>query len=270
MLVSISAIALVVAGQPAAEKPAPPPPIVVPTAPRLEGTAAPRRAPLRLRVQPRAPIGTWFSQDDYPASALRGREEGTTRFRVEIDPTGRVSRCDVQQTSGSNALDNATCRILRSRARFLPAVDIEGNPASDHYFGGLAWNLDGPVRAVAWTPPQSAPSAARVSATRGATPAAGAAPALPMRPLQSLIVAADYPAPALAARQEGRTTYRLAIGPDGRVTGCVVLGSSGSSALDSATCRLLRSRGRFTPARDDAGHPVGDDYFGEYVWRLPR
>ena len=113
--------------------------------------------------------------------------------------------------------------------------------------------------------------APRLPATRGTVPttAAGQA-AAPLRPIQSLIMAADYPPAALAARQEGRTSYRLAIGPDGRVTGCVVLGSSGSSALDAATCRLLRARARFTPARDSSGSPTSDNYFGEYAWRLPR
>ena len=41
------------------------------------------------------------------------------------------------------------------------------------------------------------------------------------------------------------------IGTDGRVTACSVTSSSGSSALDDATCRIMRSRARFTPARDD-------------------
>ena len=113
--------------------------------------------------------------------------------------------------------------------------------------------------------------APHLPATRGAAPAApGASSAVATRPLQTLIMAADYPPAALAARQEGRTSFRLAIGPDGRVNGCVVLGSSGSSALDAATCRLLRARARFTPARDSDGSPTSDNYFGAFDWRLPR
>ena len=40
------------------------------------------------------------------------------------------------------------------------------------------------------------------------------------------------------------------------MTDCSVTSSSGSSALDQATCRILRSRARFTPARDSSGNPT--------------
>ena len=121
----------------------------------------------------------------------------------------------------------------------------------------------------ATAPPQPVDGTQRPGATRGAVPAT-AARAEPSRPLQSLIGIDDYPASALASRDEGRTSFRLAIGPDGRVLGCVILGSSGSSALDSATCEIVRRRGRFTPARDGSGRPVEDQYFGELAWRLAR
>ena len=94
--------------------------------------------------------------------------------------------------------------------------------------------------------------------------------AQPARPLASFFYREDYPVAALTGRQEGRTSFRLAIGPNGRVTGCIVLGSSGSNALDAATCRILRGRARFRPARDEAGRPTADEYFGQYDWRIPR
>ena len=42
------------------------------------------------------------------------------------------------------------------------------------------------------------------------------------------------------------------------------------SALDASTCRILRARARFTPARDPSGNPVADEYFGQLAWRLPN
>ncbi len=89
----------------------------------------------------RANLNSYFSTDDYPASALRGNEQGTTGFRLTIGPNGRVTDCPVTSSSGSSALDQATCRILRSRARYTPARDSSGNPASGTDSGRVTWRL---------------------------------------------------------------------------------------------------------------------------------
>ena len=79
----------------------------------------------------------------------------------------------------------------------------------------------------------------------------------------------DYPAAALRNREQGRVAFALAIGADGRVHGCRITASSGSGALDSTTCRILRSRARYSPARDARGVPVPDADVGAIVWTLP-
>ena len=94
-------------------------------------------------------------------------------------------------------------------------------------------------------------------------------PPQPRRPAQEYVRAEDYPASALARREEGRVAFTLDVGPDGRVHGCTITRSSGSSALDSATCRLMRSRARFTPAIDRTGSPAPATISDEIVWRLP-
>lgn len=68
----------------------------------------------------------------------------------------------------------------------------------------------------------------------------------------------DYPESARDAGVEGTAVAQLTIGTDGRVEGCSIVQSTGNSALDSATCRVLRSRARFTPARDSNGNPTTD------------
>ena len=80
----------------------------------------------------------------------------------------------------------------------------------------------------------------------------------------------DYPASARAGSEEGHVAFQLLIGSDGRVTGCTVLGSSVSSSLDSTTCRIMRSRARFTPALNASGRPVPDSVGSSITWRLPR
>ena len=74
---------------------------------------------------------------------------------------------------------------------------------------------------------------------------------------------------AQRAEQQGTTGFRLTVGTDGRVSACTITSSSGSSALDEATCRIMRSRARFTPAHDEHGNPIGDSVSSRIRWVLP-
>lgn len=94
-------------------------------------------------------------------------------------------------------------------------------------------------------------------------------PPVPQVPLPQLVSAADYPASALAARERGRVGFRLDVGPHGRVTACAITRSSGSAALDSTTCRLLRARARFAPAIASDGRPVAASFSDVLGWQLP-
>ncbi len=80
----------------------------------------------------------------------------------------------------------------------------------------------------------------------------------------------DYPPAALRSEEEGTTGFRLSIGTNGRVTDCVVTSPSGSSSLDATTCRLMRSRARFTPAKDSAGNPTTDTHTNRITWRIEQ
>jgi protein TonB len=79
----------------------------------------------------------------------------------------------------------------------------------------------------------------------------------------------DYPAAALQARQSGTVRFSLDVGPDGRVTGCTITRSSGSSLLDASTCRLIRARARFSPAIDSNGNPAPSRIDQQFTWKLP-
>ena len=63
-------------------------------------------------------------------------------------------------------------------------------------------------------------------------------------------------------------TVVLTIGTNGRVSGCSVSSSSGSKALDSATCRALSARAKFTPAQDETGNPTTSTYRQTIKWVL--
>jgi periplasmic protein TonB len=162
---SALAIAMILTGvgglaQAQAEKPAPmypPVPMVVlppaPTPLRPPGTVgaypypvimAPPRPPPPLRTPPRrarSNLQTYFSPDDYPAPALRAEAQGVTSVRLIIGPDGRVSDCVVTASSGTAALDAATCRILHTRARYFPARDATGTATSGGDEGRIRWTL---------------------------------------------------------------------------------------------------------------------------------
>ncbi|HEY0112675.1 MAG TPA: energy transducer TonB [Allosphingosinicella sp.] len=91
----------------------------------------------------------------------------------------------------------------------------------------------------------------------------------PSTPLGRLISSADYPAAAVRAGEQGNVEVQLGINADGRVTDCRIVESSRSAALDSATCRLLVSRSRFQPARDEAGRAIASTYNTRIRWALP-
>jgi periplasmic protein TonB len=123
----------------------PPPPVPAPYVPPAP-PAPPAPPPPPVTVEParaRANLASYVSNDDYPASALRNEEQGTTGFRLTIGPDGRVTNCVVTSSSGSSALDSATCRLMRSRARFTPARDNHGNPTTDSHSSRITWRIQG-------------------------------------------------------------------------------------------------------------------------------
>lgn len=107
------------------------------------------------------------------------------------------------------------------------------------------------------------------AAPPASAPAAPPASAQPRANLSSLFSTEDYPAAAVRAGEQGTVEVKLAVGANGRVTNCVVTSSSGSSALDSTTCRLLTARARFTPGRNSTGSPVEAEVTHRQSWRLP-
>jgi len=231
--------------------PAPPPPVRIgPPAPPLPpGYGRAARPPQRARLN----LNSYFSVDDYPASALRDRHQGTTGVRLTVGANGRIVACDVITTSGSAALDAATCRILRSRARYTPARDAGGTPVQGTDFGRVTWRLS---------------DRGRDSGGRAGIPVPAIRAVLRGR-LQDHFTARDYPVPALRARAAGRTIVRLVVGTEGRVIACDVAGSSRSEALDAAACRIVRARARYAPARGAAGAPACDVFWGPVEWVPP-
>ncbi|HWT12471.1 MAG TPA: energy transducer TonB [Allosphingosinicella sp.] len=78
----------------------------------------------------------------------------------------------------------------------------------------------------------------------------------------------DYPAAARREEEQGTVRVSFTVGTDGRVGNCTVVASSGSSSLDSTTCRIFERRFRYSPARDSSGNAVPTSIRQSVTWRL--
>lgn|GEM_PF-5122271 len=71
----------------------------------------------------------WIDEvGDYPKSALKSRQGGAVETELQMrTDTGRVVMCTILVSSGVAELDEATCRLLLERARFVPGAGPVGH-----------------------------------------------------------------------------------------------------------------------------------------------
>lgn len=69
-----------------------------------------------------SPIGaaTWVKFNDL------SHPDGFTVFDLDVDDKGVARKCVTAVSSGSKSFDDAVCRLILSRAKFLPASDGRG------------------------------------------------------------------------------------------------------------------------------------------------
>lgn len=112
----------------------PDPPVVAPPAPPAPVALAPP-SPATARGR-----GNAFSDDDYPSASRAAEEEGVARVTYVVGVDGRVSQCEVVQSSGFKRLDDATCAIILRRYRFNPATR-DGQPVPERKTQPVRWRL---------------------------------------------------------------------------------------------------------------------------------
>lgn len=83
----------------------------------------------------------YLSHKDYPKEALDRNEQGTVGMRYMVGVDGVPRDCAIVESSGSVSLDETSCRILMSRARFRPARDAAGKPLPSLSFTRIIWRL---------------------------------------------------------------------------------------------------------------------------------
>jgi TonB family protein len=216
-----------------------PPPVITPTAPPAPPLQVPPRVPQSAApAAARRPLIEYFSDDDYPPSALRGEEEGLISFRLTVGADGRVANCDIIISSGSAALDAATCRILRSRARFVPARDKQGQVTQDSVSGRIAWRMP-PLPAV---------------------------PALAGSGMGPILLPGDYPAGWRPPDPAAALALWLTVDPAGRISACSASGAGSDPALGAGICAGLTARTLYAPGEGEAGAAAEDFVRAALVW----
>lgn len=95
----------------------------------------------RNMTRPPKPIGNfynWIGPRDYPRKLLAANANGVVEFRLDVDETGKVSSCHIQQTTRPLGFDQAVCELLKKRAGFEPALDANGQPMRS-YWRNTVW-----------------------------------------------------------------------------------------------------------------------------------
>jgi TonB family protein len=174
---------------------------------------------------------------DFPAGVELAKDEKVTAaFLSGAD--GRTTACRIVVPSHVAALDEATCAILKGRARF-PAAEEQR----------IVFH---------WFAPSKTPAAE-----------SGAQPGDPLEVHRSgWITSDDYPVAAYSNGVEGEVGYDIDVSTTGKPLRCRIRRSSRSDILDRVTCTLMMSRMIFIPAVDAKGHPREGTDHGLLSWRI--
>lgn len=88
---------------------------------------------LKARPVPLKPAVELLSADDYPARAQRYGLQGWVIAKLNVAADGKVTDCKSINKDLYRGFRDTICRVMRSRARFKPALDTNGNPVAAPY-----------------------------------------------------------------------------------------------------------------------------------------
>ena len=93
-------------------------------------------------THPASPIGdqgNWLRTADFPTNSVWKGESGLVRIRLDIEPDGSVSNCRVLYRTNPDSFADLTCKLMKERARFTPALDAAGRPVKSLYLTQIRW-----------------------------------------------------------------------------------------------------------------------------------
>jgi TonB family protein len=95
-----------------------------------------------LKTPPAGSLKGLIRPEDYPGIAQKEMKSGRVSFILLINEQGRVADCSVIESSGVAALDAQSCAIVTERARFEPAIGIDGKPAKSTFKQRITWRIE--------------------------------------------------------------------------------------------------------------------------------
>lgn len=167
-----------------------------------------------------APIGNpgeWFGPDSYPPEAMRLVQEGRVVAIITVNATGKPTACEIDISSGSEALDKGTCDIVMRKGAFTPAHDGRGRPT------GGGYRL--PVR---WALPKGLDLYKTIDIEAGA-----------------------------ATPTKLSVDLRITVSPDGTVASCTATSPTPEYKPDDGPCTMYPFGRKIMPAMTRGGRPVG-------------
>ena len=97
------------------------------------------QAALTRPAIPRDDPRNWVRSSDYPVGYLVMGLSSIVRFRLDVDETGAVTGCHIMQAMRPAGFGEESCRALRMRAAFTPALDRDGKPTKDFFISTVLW-----------------------------------------------------------------------------------------------------------------------------------
>ena len=73
--------------------------------------------------------------------AISPADDAALVFASHVSERGRPLDCRVVVSSGNSRMDRAVCDLVRSRARFEPALDSAGRTVRAHYVTVIRWRM---------------------------------------------------------------------------------------------------------------------------------
>ncbi|WP_052071811.1 energy transducer TonB [Sphingopyxis sp. MWB1] len=157
----------------------------------------------------------------YPPAARAAGEEGFVGMLLDIDTNGRVSHCVVETASRSDALDAASCDVMREHGRFIPARALDGKSTAGRLPVRFHWRL--PVEGME-----------KGDAITQASPV-------------------KFP-----FTDPGTTWLRISVSAEGEIEDCAFKAEGRESEVPAGKtpCDFFVKGKRFTPFEDSEGRPV--------------
>jgi TonB family protein len=94
---------------------------------------------LKRYATPIGSPGDWATPADYPKEAILAGASGDVSFLLTVGTDGKPKTCSIVASSKVIILNEETCRLVKRRARFTPAIGADGSAVESVYINRIRW-----------------------------------------------------------------------------------------------------------------------------------